>query len=187
MTYYHRSLAGPAGKAHHERVPQSTLRLARCAEWVLVHATRDPETNSQRFQMWCWGPELQHIPGLQDRFAVEKLEVTVVDILTKTAETTCLMVWDLRAGRETEVKFIKGYWVQRGKEVGVPQFPLGLSFTLFYFTVNAYSPLFLGLSVLCHSSDTNVTAKSDSVFWDNWIHLSEGLQGRDEKHITTNV
>ena len=90
--------------------------------------------------------------------------MTVVDILTKTAETTCSMVWDLRAGRETEVKFIKGYWVQRGKEVGVPQFPLGLSFTLFYFTVNAYSPLFLGLSVLCHSSDTNVTAKSDSAF-----------------------
>lgn len=44
-------------------------------------------------------PELQHIPGVRDRFAVDRLEATVIDILTKTAETTCSMVWDLRAGR----------------------------------------------------------------------------------------
>ncbi|GFF49150.1 probable 2-dehydropantoate 2-reductase [Aspergillus udagawae] len=65
-------------------------------------------------------PELRHIRGVQDRFAVDKLEATVIDILTKTAETTCSMVWDLRAGRETEIRFINGYWVRRGKEVGVP-------------------------------------------------------------------
>ena len=29
------------------------------------------------------------------------------------------MVWDLRAGRKTEVRFINGYWVRRGREVGV--------------------------------------------------------------------
>lgn len=65
-------------------------------------------------------PELQHIPGVQDRFAVDRLEASVIDILTKNNETTCLMVWDLRAGRETDVRFINGYWVRRGKEVGVP-------------------------------------------------------------------
>lgn len=64
-------------------------------------------------------PELQDVPGVPERFAVERLENTVNRILTQTAETTCSMVWDLRAGRETEIKFINGYWVRRGKEVGV--------------------------------------------------------------------
>ncbi|KAF9888197.1 hypothetical protein FE257_009192 [Aspergillus nanangensis] len=65
-------------------------------------------------------PELQNVPGVRERFAIDRLEMTVNEILTRTAETTCSMVWDLRAGRETEVKYISGYWVKRGKEVGVP-------------------------------------------------------------------
>ncbi|KAL5360212.1 ketopantoate reductase PanE/ApbA C terminal-domain-containing protein [Aspergillus floccosus] len=65
-------------------------------------------------------PELRHIRGLTNRFSVDRLEATVIDILTKTTETTCSMVWDLRAGRETEIRFINGYWVRRGREVGVP-------------------------------------------------------------------
>lgn len=40
-------------------------------------------------------------------------------ILTQTAETTCSMVWDLRAGKGTEVRYTNGYWMRRGKEVGV--------------------------------------------------------------------
>ncbi|KAE8410914.1 ketopantoate reductase PanE/ApbA C terminal-domain-containing protein [Aspergillus pseudocaelatus] len=64
-------------------------------------------------------PELRDVPGVEERFAVDRLEATVNAILTKTAETTCSMVWDLRAGRETEVRFINGYWVKRGGEVGV--------------------------------------------------------------------
>lgn len=64
-------------------------------------------------------PELQSVPGVRARFAVERLEATVNRILTQTAETTCSMVWDLRAGRETEVRYINGYWVRRGREVGV--------------------------------------------------------------------
>lgn len=64
-------------------------------------------------------PELRDVPGVPERFAVERLEDTVNRILTQTAETTCSMVWDLRAGKETEVRFINGYWVKRGREVGV--------------------------------------------------------------------
>lgn len=64
-------------------------------------------------------PELQDVPNVRERFAVERLEATVNRILTQTAETTCSMVWDLRAGRETEVKYINGYWVRRGREVGM--------------------------------------------------------------------
>ncbi|GAB1200627.1 hypothetical protein APSETT444_010001 [Aspergillus pseudonomiae] len=47
-------------------------------------------------------PELRDVAGVKERFAVDRLEATVNAILTKTAETTCSMVWDLRAGRETE-------------------------------------------------------------------------------------
>ncbi|KAE8382041.1 ketopantoate reductase PanE/ApbA C terminal-domain-containing protein [Aspergillus bertholletiae] len=64
-------------------------------------------------------PDLRDAVGVKERFAVDRLEATVNAILTKTAETTCSMVWDLRAGRETEVRFINGYWVKRGREVGV--------------------------------------------------------------------
>ncbi|KAJ5757191.1 2-dehydropantoate 2-reductase family protein [Penicillium nucicola] len=68
----------------------------------------------------CALPELQHVSDLKQRFAVDKLEATVNAIIEKTFHTTCSMVWDLRAGRETEIKFINGYWVKRGLEVGVP-------------------------------------------------------------------
>ncbi|KAL2824075.1 ketopantoate reductase PanE/ApbA-domain-containing protein [Aspergillus pseudoustus] len=64
-------------------------------------------------------PELAGVPGLEDRFAVERLEGTVNGILERTRETTCSMVVDLRNGRETEVRYINGYWVRRGREVGL--------------------------------------------------------------------
>lgn len=64
--------------------------------------------------------ELQHILGVRDRFAVDRLETTVNDILAKIAKTTCSMVWDLRARMETEIRFINGYGVRRGKDLGVP-------------------------------------------------------------------
>jgi 2-dehydropantoate 2-reductase len=67
----------------------------------------------------CALPELQHVSNLRERFAVDKLEATVNAIIEKTFHTTCSMVWDLRAGRETEVRFINGYWVRRGKENGI--------------------------------------------------------------------
>ncbi|VUC25028.1 unnamed protein product [Clonostachys rosea] len=65
-------------------------------------------------------PELQGLEGVSSRFALEKLETTVNAILTKTAETTCSMVVDLRQGRKTEITFINGYWCRRGREVGIP-------------------------------------------------------------------
>ncbi|CAG7929448.1 unnamed protein product [Penicillium olsonii] len=65
-------------------------------------------------------PELRHVENLRERFAVDRLETTVNAIIEKTFHTTCSMVWDLRAGRETEIEFINGYWVKRGRELGVP-------------------------------------------------------------------
>lgn len=65
-------------------------------------------------------PELKGVEGVEDRFSTDKLEATVMAILTKTADGLCSLVVDLRQGRQTEVEFINGYWVRRGKEVGVP-------------------------------------------------------------------
>ncbi|PLB47799.1 putative 2-dehydropantoate 2-reductase family protein [Aspergillus steynii IBT 23096] len=65
-------------------------------------------------------PELRGVPGVEDRFSVERLENTVNGILQKTYNTTCSMVWDLRTGRETEVRFINGSWSRMGRRVGVP-------------------------------------------------------------------
>lgn len=65
-------------------------------------------------------PELQGVPGVAARFSARALESTVMDIIERNRETTCSMVWDMRAGRETEIRYINGYWARRGREVGVP-------------------------------------------------------------------
>ncbi|PGH03178.1 2-dehydropantoate 2-reductase [Blastomyces parvus] len=65
-------------------------------------------------------PELQGVPGVQERFSAEKLDQTVNAIITMNAKTTVSMVWDLRAGRDTEIQFINGYWSRRGRELGIP-------------------------------------------------------------------
>ncbi|GKZ33171.1 hypothetical protein AbraIFM66950_002960 [Aspergillus brasiliensis] len=64
-------------------------------------------------------PELRGVDGVEERFGVDRLEETVNGILERTRETTCSMVVDLRNRRETEIRFINGYWVRRGREVGV--------------------------------------------------------------------
>ncbi|KAL6351924.1 hypothetical protein LRP88_14736 [Fusarium phalaenopsidis] len=65
-------------------------------------------------------PELRGVPGVLERFSVDRLEATVNGIIHKTAETTCSMVVDLRRGQKTEIEFINRYWCRRGREVGVP-------------------------------------------------------------------
>lgn len=63
-------------------------------------------------------PELQNVPGARERFAVERLEATVNRILTQTAEMTCSMVWDLRAGRETESDILLGTGCEGARQLG---------------------------------------------------------------------
>lgn len=62
--------------------------------------------------------ELRLVAGVSERFSAERLEETVDRIVRKTVNT-CSMVWDVRAGRETEVKFINGSWSRMGRAVGV--------------------------------------------------------------------
>ncbi|KAJ5599270.1 2-dehydropantoate 2-reductase family protein [Penicillium hetheringtonii] len=63
-------------------------------------------------------PELKGVPGVEERFSVERLESNVNMIIEKTAQPTCSMVWDLRAGRETEIKFINDPWSRMGRKYG---------------------------------------------------------------------
>lgn len=65
-------------------------------------------------------PELRSERNLTARFGVDWLEEMVRGVLHRTAETTCSMVLDLRADRETEIDFINGYWCRRGRELGIP-------------------------------------------------------------------
>ncbi|GAM87160.1 hypothetical protein ANO11243_051810 [Dothideomycetidae sp. 11243] len=63
-------------------------------------------------------PELQGLPNLATRFSPERLETLVVAIATKTGRNISSMLADVRGGRPTEVKYINGYIVKRGEELG---------------------------------------------------------------------
>lgn len=67
----------------------------------------------------CAIPEVQGVEGVKERFSAENLEATMNGIWYKNRESTCSMVWDVRAGRETEIRFINGYWLRRGRELGI--------------------------------------------------------------------
>jgi 2-dehydropantoate 2-reductase len=64
-------------------------------------------------------PELQGVPGVEERFSARRLEDTVMEVIVQNRSTTCSMVWDMRAARETEIRYINGYWARRGREIGV--------------------------------------------------------------------
>ncbi|KAI4724911.1 6-phosphogluconate dehydrogenase C-terminal domain-like protein [Aureobasidium sp. EXF-10728] len=64
-------------------------------------------------------PELRGLPNIQDRFSPERLETLVVSIANKTGENISSMLADVRAGRKTEVRYINGYIVRRGEEMGM--------------------------------------------------------------------
>ncbi|KAF3482334.1 2-dehydropantoate 2-reductase [Arthroderma uncinatum] len=67
----------------------------------------------------CALPELQGVPGIQARFAPERLRTLAVSVARRTAENTSSMLQDSRIGKETEVAYMNGYIVRRGEEVGV--------------------------------------------------------------------
>ncbi|KAG9953768.1 6-phosphogluconate dehydrogenase C-terminal domain-like protein, partial [Aureobasidium melanogenum] len=64
-------------------------------------------------------PELRGLPNVQDRFSPERLETLIVSIADKTGQNISSMLADVRAGRKTEVRYINGYIVKRGEEMGM--------------------------------------------------------------------
>lgn len=67
----------------------------------------------------CALPELQGVPGIQARFAPERLRTLAVGVANKTAENTSSMLQDVRSAKETEIVYLNGYIVKRGEELGI--------------------------------------------------------------------
>lgn len=67
----------------------------------------------------CALPELQGIPGIEDRFAPERLRRMAVQVMNKTSTNTSSMMQDIERGKTTEIEYLNGYIVRRGEELGI--------------------------------------------------------------------
>ena len=67
----------------------------------------------------CALPELQGVPGIEARFAPERLRRQVLDIASKTGANTSSMAQDMKRLKNTEIDFLNGYIVRRGEELGI--------------------------------------------------------------------
>ncbi|KZF21453.1 2-dehydropantoate 2-reductase family protein [Xylona heveae TC161] len=64
-------------------------------------------------------PEIQHLPRDCTNFSVMSLEAVVQDTVEKTAQNSSSMREDIRKGRPTEIMFINGWVIRRGKDLGI--------------------------------------------------------------------
>lgn len=64
-------------------------------------------------------PELQNLPRGLAHFSVEMLEAVVLDTVEKTAQNSSSMREDICKGRQTEIEYINGWIVRRGRELGI--------------------------------------------------------------------
>ncbi|KAL1868412.1 hypothetical protein VTK73DRAFT_3706 [Phialemonium thermophilum] len=55
-----------------------------------------------------------------DAFSDDRLLELVLDVTEKTAKNTTSMLQDIQAGRQTEIDYINGYIVRKGKDLGLP-------------------------------------------------------------------
>jgi 2-dehydropantoate 2-reductase len=67
----------------------------------------------------CALPELEGVPGVQARFATERLKNLAVNLANKTAANTSSMLQDVQGLKRTEIEYINGYIVRRGDELGI--------------------------------------------------------------------
>ncbi|PQE26095.1 2-dehydropantoate 2-reductase protein [Rutstroemia sp. NJR-2017a BBW] len=70
-------------------------------------------------QVICSLPELAGRPEVKERFSPSRLKQIVLDIANVTARNTSSMRQDVQAGKKTEIDYINGYIVKKGKELGV--------------------------------------------------------------------
>lgn len=64
-------------------------------------------------------PEFQHLPRDRNPFSVASLEAMVMDTIEKTAQNSSSMREDIRKGRATEIEYINGWIVKRGRDLGI--------------------------------------------------------------------
>lgn len=64
-------------------------------------------------------PEVQSLPAGRASFSVDSLEAVARDTTEKTAQNSSSMREDIRKGRSTEIEYINGWIVKRGKELGI--------------------------------------------------------------------
>ncbi|EEQ90826.1 2-dehydropantoate 2-reductase [Blastomyces dermatitidis ER-3] len=67
----------------------------------------------------CALPELQGVPGIQARFAPDRLRTLAVSVMANTAKNVSSMLQDVRLRNPTEIKYMNGYIVKRGEELGI--------------------------------------------------------------------
>lgn len=67
----------------------------------------------------CALPELQGIPGIEHRFSAERLRHLAVKLMNKTSKNASSMLQDVRGRRNTEIKYMNGYIIRRGEELGI--------------------------------------------------------------------
>ncbi|PQE11418.1 2-dehydropantoate 2-reductase protein [Rutstroemia sp. NJR-2017a BVV2] len=70
-------------------------------------------------QVICSLSELAGRPEVKERFSTTRLKQIVLDIANVTARNTSSMRQDVQAGKKTEIDYINGYIVKKGKELGV--------------------------------------------------------------------
>lgn len=64
-------------------------------------------------------PELQGVPDIDKRFSEEKLMGGVTKQCVGTPHNISSMLSDIKIGQQTEIGYINGYIVRRGKELGI--------------------------------------------------------------------
>ncbi|KKZ64550.1 hypothetical protein EMCG_01429 [[Emmonsia] crescens] len=67
----------------------------------------------------CALPELQGVPGIQARFAPDRLRTLAVSVMANTAKNLSSMLQDVRLRNPTEIRYMNGYIVKRGEELGI--------------------------------------------------------------------
>ncbi|KAL7268180.1 2-dehydropantoate 2-reductase (Ketopantoate reductase) (KPA reductase) (KPR) [Rhizina undulata] len=83
------------------------VRTARILLWEISHVL-------------CALPELETLPGKEQRFSADRLYDVVISLARATGGNWSSMVQDVRAGKQTEIDYINGYIVERAKEFGLP-------------------------------------------------------------------